>query len=81
MKTKSGFEFEISKARLDNYELVEALGELETNPLKLPSVLNLLLGDQVNKLKDHLRDKDGLVSTESIMNEVKEIFELSKAKN
>lgn len=81
MKTKSGFEFKISKARLDNYELVEALGELETNPLKLPSVLNLLLGDQVNKLKDHLRDKDGLVSTESIMNEVKEIFELSKAKN
>ncbi|WP_353315705.1 hypothetical protein, partial [Streptococcus uberis] len=65
----------------DNYELVEALGELETNPLKLPSVLNLLLGDQVNKLKDHLRDKDGFVSTESIMNEVKEIFELSKAKN
>ncbi|GAA5348270.1 hypothetical protein SuUB15_10980 [Streptococcus uberis] len=81
MKTKSGFEFKISKARLDNYELVEALGELETNPLKLPSVLNLLLGDQVNKLKDHLRDKDGFVSTESIMNEVKEIFELSKAKN
>ncbi|MCK1227504.1 hypothetical protein [Streptococcus uberis] len=81
MKTKSGFEFKISKARLDNYELVEALGELEINPLKLPSVLNLLLGDQVNKLKDHLRDKDGFVSTESIMNEVKEIFELSKAKN
>ncbi|OHX26863.1 hypothetical protein BKX95_07970 [Streptococcus iniae] len=81
MKTKSGFECEISQARLDNYELVEALGELDTNPLKLPKVLNLLLGEQVETLKNHLRDGDGFVSTEAIMDEVKEIFELTKVKN
>lgn len=74
-KTSSGFEYKISKARLENYELIEALSEVDENPLLLPKTVNLLLGkEQANKLKDHLRDEDGLVSTEKLSNEIMEIF-------
>ena len=82
-KTESGFEYEISKARLENYELIEALSEVDENPLLLPKVVNLLLGkDQAIKLKDHLRDSDGLVSSEKLSNEIMEIFQnQSETKN
>lgn len=74
--TKSGFTYSILEKNVRNYELVEALGELETNPLALPRVMNLLLGkEQAQKLKDHVRDKDGIVDTEKISAELQDIFE------
>ena len=77
--TKSGFAYSILEKNVRNYELVEALGELETNPLVLPRVMNLLLGkEQAQKLKDHLRDEDGVVDTEKITSELKNIFESQK---
>lgn len=78
-KTTSGFKYKLSKARLENYELIEALGEVEVNPLALPKTVNLLLGkEQSDKLKDHLRDDEGLISTEKLSNEIMEIFESQK---
>ena len=77
--TKSGFAYSILEKNVRNYELVEALGELETNPLALPRVMNLLLGkEQAQKLKNHLRDEDGVVDTEQITSELKNIFESQK---
>lgn len=73
--TKSGFEYSIPKKNLNNYELVEVLGEVDTNPLLLPKVLRLLLGKkQVEKLKNHLRDADGIIDTEKMTAELKDIF-------
>ena len=82
-KTKSGFEFTISKARLENYELIESLSEVDENPLLLPKTVNLLLGkEQAVKLKDHLRDKEGLVPTDKLTDEIMEIFQSqSETKN
>lgn len=75
-KTKSGFGYQISEARLNNYELLEAIGELEDNPLILSKVVKLLLGDeQTQQLKDHVRTKDGLVPATALSEEIKEIFE------
>lgn len=75
-KTTSGFEFKLTKERLENYELVEALSRFEDEPLYLSKVVSLLLGkEQTEKLKDHLRDEEGLISTELLTNEIKEIFE------
>ena len=45
-KTKSGFSYELDKERLNNYELLEAIEELEENPLVLSRVVNLLLGKE-----------------------------------
>ena len=73
--TKSGFAYSILEKNLNNYELVEILGELETNPLFLPKVLKLLLGkEQVEKLKNHLRDADGIIDTEKMVAELEDIF-------
>lgn len=72
--TKSGFEYKIDKRRLDNYELFEKLRELEENPLKAVDVIELMLGDDKDKLRDHLRDEDGFVSMEKMNEEILEIF-------
>lgn len=78
-KTSSGFEYELSRARLENYELIESLGEVEENPLALPKTVNLLLGkEQAEELKNHLRDDEGLISTEKLTNEIMEVFESQK---
>jgi len=82
-KTKSGFKYSVSEERLNNYELLEAIGELEENPLVLTKVVDLLLGkEQKKELKDHLRTKDGLVPTEKLSEEITEIFQSqSETKN
>lgn len=73
--TKSGFAYSILEKNIKNYELVEALGELDTNTLALPRVLNLLLGkEQTQKLKDHVRDEDGIIDTEKVTLELEDIF-------
>lgn len=75
-KTKSGFSYELDKERLNNYELLESIEELEENPLVLSRVVNLLLGkEQTKKLKDHLRTENGIVPTEKMSEEITEIFQ------
>lgn len=82
-KTSSGFEYAIPEEDLNNYELVEALGEMDENPLLLSKTVNLLLGkEQANKLKNHLRTERGTVPTEKIADEIMDIFKSQKeAKN
>ena len=74
--TKSGFKFEIDDKHLENYELLEAISEVEESPLALPRVIKLLLGDNKAKaLKNHVRDDEGFVSSEKLSAEIMEIFE------
>lgn len=80
--TSTGFRFYLDKKRLANYELVESIAEVDDNPLVLPKLVKLLLGgDQADKLKNHVRDEDGIVSTEKMMSEIQEIFASQKVKN
>lgn len=79
--TSTGFRYTLDPKRLSNYELVEAIAEADENPLLMPKVVKLLLGHQAEKLKDHLRDKDGFVSTEKMMNEIQDIFKSQQVKN
>ena len=74
-KTSSGFEFEISKDVVNNYELVENLAELEDNPLILAKVIKQILGEeQTEKLKNHVRNEKGIVPTDKMTQEIIEIF-------
>jgi len=78
-KTKSGFEYKIPEENLNNYELVEALGEIEDNPLLIAKTVHLLLGkEQTEKLKNHLRTESGIVPTDKMSAEIMEIFENQK---
>lgn len=74
-KTSTGFQFEIAEGALDNYELVEALADIETDPLSVTKVVTLLLGkEQKEKLKDHVRNDKGVVTTTALMKEIEEVF-------
>lgn len=74
-KTSTGFKFEIAESTLDNYELVEALGDIDTNPLAVTKVVNLLLGEeQKDRLKEHVRNEQGVVTSTVLMKEIEDIF-------
>jgi len=78
-KTSSGFEYQVPEENLNNYELVEVLGELESNPLLIAKTVTLLLGkEQRERLKDHLRTEGGTVPTDKISEEIMEIFNSQK---
>ena len=73
--TETGFKYKLSKARLENYELIEVLADVDSNPLLLPKMVNLLLNkEQAIALKEHIRDKEGFVSTEKMFSEIMDIF-------
>lgn len=75
-KIESGFEYQLDETKLNNYELVEALGELEESPITLPKVVRLLLGaEQTNDLKNHLRLENGTVPVDKMEAAVTEIFQ------
>jgi hypothetical protein len=75
-KTSTGFKYQLEDAQLDNYELLESFEELDDNPMILPRVLKMLFGkQQINELKEHVRNKQGIVPAQSMMNEIQEMFE------
>ena len=77
--TKTGFHYVLSEKRLNNYELVDSLGKLESDPLQLSRVVNLLLGQEyADKLVEHVRDDEGLVPIDKLSDEIKDIFEMQK---
>lgn len=78
--TSTGFEFDISQKRMENYEVLEVLAEIDSNPLLVPKLLKLLLGEQVEDLKNHVRHEDGMVSTDKLMKEITDIFESPSVK-
>lgn len=81
--TSSGFQFEVDRKSLDDYELLEDLADMtEGREGKIVSVINRLLGEeQKSRLKEHLRDEDGRVPASAMTNEILDIFKLLKAKN
>ena len=77
--TSSGFKFIIREADLNNFELLEILSDVDENPLKLPKLLDMLLGaEQKKALYDHVRLDEGTVPTDKIEKEIFSIFNSRK---
>ena len=74
-KTKSGFEFSVDPSVLDNMELLDAVAEIDTNPLAVSKVISMVLGAQQRKaLYDHLRAEDGRVPVKAASDAITDIF-------
>lgn len=76
-KTSTGFEFCIPAERLDDYELVEQLIELEKGDMMVvvPIVKALMDDDEEKRLKEHVKAMNGGRCTFSGMaQEISEIF-------
>ena len=73
--TKSGFSYEISDERLENYELFELMAEVDDNPILMPKVVKLMFGEEgTNRLKEHLRNENGFVPMQKFNEEVEQIL-------
>ena len=80
--TKSGFNFKVADESLNNFELIEVLAEVDSNPLFVPKLVKMLLGEeQKNNLSNHVRNDKGVVPLDLISNEIMEIFQGDKLKN
>ena len=74
-KTSTGFEFDIEDEGLDDMDLVDIMAEIDENPLLMPKLCKMLLGEEQKKrLYDHLRSEDGRVPIEATTNAIQEIF-------
>lgn len=77
-QTTSGFNYHIDENILQDYELLEAIAETEKNPIFITKVVRMVLGDDTDRLKEHVRDENGHVSIEKMNVEITEIFEAQK---
>ena len=66
-KTAAGFAYEVNPDVLNDMELMEALAEVDTNPLHLPKVIRAVLGDaQKAAFYDHYRNENGKVPVDVV---------------
>lgn len=77
-QTTSGFNYHIDENILQDYELLEAIAETEKNPIFITKVVRMVLGDDTDRLKEHVRDENGHVSIEKMNVEITEIFKSQK---
>ncbi len=75
-KTKTGFEYEIDKKILNDYEFLEEIDNIGKNPLIIIKLLKRLLKEeQLEKLKEHIRNEEGIVPLDKMEKELTDIFD------
>ena len=71
-------EFEVEESKLDDWEFLKILKNLETNPLNVIDVGEFLLGSEQNKkLEDSLR-KEGRIKASEMMDAYKQLLDQIK---
>ena len=75
-KTKTSFEYEIDKKILNDYELLEEIDNIGKNPLIIIKLLKRLLKEeQLEKLKENIRNEEGIVPLDKMEKELIDIFD------
>jgi len=74
-KTKTNFEYNIDKKILNDYELLEEIDNIGKNPVIIIKLLRRLLQEeQLEKLKEHIRNEEGMVPIDKMEKELEDIF-------
>lgn len=74
-KTESGFEYEVDKDVMNDYELLELISEAEDTKYAIVKVVDRVLGtDQKKRLLEHLRNEKGKVPLDLMDKEIADIF-------
>lgn len=75
-ETQSGFKFEIDESALDDWELLDALSEVDDGNMRMiTKIPKMLLGEeQAKALKEHLREPNGRVPATKMSEAIKDIF-------
>ena len=75
VELESGFSLDIDDRKLDDYELIEALTDIDKGQVsRMTDAVNILLGESKPALFEHIREKKGYVSTEEVKNALLEII-------
>lgn len=76
--TKSGFEFSVNESITDDMELIDIMAGIESDASNMSLFVIKVLGtEQRAKLYDHVRNKDGIVPSSKVYEEILEIFEIA----
>ena len=76
--TTSGFDFAFDENTLNNMEFVDALAEVDENPLLISKVVKMMFSPEEKKrLYNHIRTEDGRVPVEALGDEMREIFSVA----
>lgn len=80
-KTQTGFTYSVDDDVMDDYDLLETLVGIDKGDYTLiTKMTDMLLGaEQKDKLKEHIRAKNGKVSIKAMLDEVTEIFKASSS--
>lgn len=82
VKTRSGFECKVNERKLKDWRFAKALAKCDSGDESkvldgLTFVVPFLLGeDGEESLMKHVEDADGIVSTETVISEIRNIIEL-----
>ena len=81
IKTKSGFVCNINENKIKDWRFVEALALWNSknqvdSMTGMQQAISFLLGDEKERLMDHITDKDGNMPADVLINEFREIQEL-----
>lgn len=80
-KLKNGFDIRIEDENLDDFEVFEALCDIEQNPddiVKTIFIYRRLLGEeQYERLKKHMKKPSGKISTDEMMETLDEILNIN----
>ena len=84
--TKSGFKFKASKRVRNDWRFVQALADSESKDESeqlrgMVNIVRILFKDQADALYEHLQEEDGVVPTDRIMEETREVIEALQEKN
>lgn len=76
VKTSSGFEADIDESRLDDYRLMKTIRAAQTEPMAVVDLVGFVLGEDEERLIEHLVATTGKAANEDISREITEIFGL-----
>jgi len=76
-KLKDGFEVEILDAVIGSWDFLEVLSDIDEGEMGLlVKAARMMLGKEgVKALKEHIRDADGKVATDAMVDALQEIME------
>lgn len=80
-KLKNGFKYKIDESVLDDMRVLDALAEVDSgeNPLKISWVIKTVLGEeQREKLYDALKDENGRVPSDAVVDALVEMLSESE---
>ena len=75
--TKSGFEYEITDEVLDDWELFEVFAKIDRGNMTyiIEAAKMLLKYEQLNRLKEHVKQQHGKVLASAMIEEIAEIIQ------